>query len=182
MQEQPGEQHHGDRNKVNWCIVSIAFNATAVLHVGGPGKLMWDEQRRRIQCWSSRFNAFLSHIISHSKPCSSLAWAGNCGFNSSRSLMLESDQMTSGAGHRDSYVLYCLKLAEHTPPQGKVGCTTWCRVVPPHFLGVFPGRPGKQEKKKREVWGGPQVHFCLGTLWCLGQFNLIHKWIFQVLW
>lgn len=104
---QPGEQDHGDRNKINWCMGS----GTAQCY--GPASL-WQTRESEVR-WMGKGNLmpkFQVECIPFSlhtplQICSSPVWAGNFVLNSTRNLMLEGDQMTPGAGHQDTYLLHC---------------------------------------------------------------------------
>lgn len=148
-------------------------SATAVLHVERPGKLMWDEQGRRMQCWNSRFNAFLSHITSTPN--------------------LVPHQHGQEILFLIPAEIWCWKVIQWH--QELVAGTAmyfvaWSWLLPGGKWDVLPGteklfpflrtkQVGQESRKKKKA---EQVHFCLGILWCLRQFILIHKWIFQVLW
>lgn len=103
-------------NKTNLCMVRhcpILFSWFILEHEG-IHNMRWIGKVKQWQ--SSRWNALLSHFISHSKPCA--PW--NSVFCSIRKIMLEGGQLTSGAGPWDNSLLYLCTHALIQPRWGKL--------------------------------------------------------------
>lgn len=139
--------------KVRHCPIPFSFS---ILEHQIIYKLRWMGEGKAVPKLQVEFTLFSLHI-----PLQALLPRKF----SIRKMMLEGDQLTSGAGHWDSSLLYwsahaliqprwgklcnreVLKLAEPSS-WGKMGCIPWCRGVSLHFLGLI--WLGKETVKKNQ--------------------------------